>query len=333
MVNMDALFNDAPSFVIAINDASAPYLNNHVISIRLEEHRGFEADTLNIVIDDAAGRIALPHREAEITLAIGFGADLVEKGKFIVDSIAHSGPPDIITIGAHSADFKKDFIERKSKLYEAHTIGEIVEKIAGEHGFQYSVADRYRDIPLKAKQQADESDANFLTRLAEEFDAIATIKMGKLLFLERGIGKTASGQSMPTVTHRRSDGDQHSYSVNDRNHYTGVEVRYMPPNSSTRKSLIIGEEERLFRVRKLYNDEREAEIAGEMKLKQLARDAASATLNIARGNPRISPESPLILQGFKKEMDAQKWIVTGVSHEINSQSGFTSELAAEVLPE
>ena len=58
--------------------------------------------------------------------------NLVNKGKFIIDSIAHLGLPDIIMIGVHSADFKKDFLERKGKTYEDLTLESLIEQIAGE---------------------------------------------------------------------------------------------------------------------------------------------------------------------------------------------------------
>ncbi len=52
--------------------------------------------------------------------------------------------------------------------------------------------------------------------------------------------------------------------------------------------------------------------------------------NLARGNPNLTAESPLKLVGFKTEMDNQKWIVTTITHTINSSNGFTSELQGEV---
>lgn len=328
---MMEMFDAKPGFALTVNGMPAHLLNQNINSITLIENRGFDADTLQVTVNDSDGLIALPDRNAEITLAIGFGLNLIDKGKFIVDSITHSGPPDIIIIGAHSADFKKEFLERKSGLYENKTLEEIIEEIAGKHKLEYKVADIFKKIKVPAKQQADESDANLLTRIAEEFDAVATIKNGVLLFLERGKGKTASGESLTTITHHRSAGDQHSYSVSDRNQYTGVEVRYIVPGSAKRKKLIVGEEERLYTIRKLYNNEKEANTAADQQLKRLKRSAASVSVNLARGNAALSAESPLKLVGFKTEMDAQDWIVTTITHTINSSNGFTSELQGEVM--
>lgn len=327
---MIEMFDAKPGFALTVNGMPALLLNQNINSITLTENRGFDADTLQVTVNDSDGLIALPDRNAEITLAIGFGLNLIDKGKFVVDSITHSGPPDVIIIGAHSADFKKEFLERKSGLYENKTLEEIIKEIAGKHKLKYKVADIFKKIKVPAKQQADESDANLLTRIAEEFDAVATIKNNILLFLERGKGKTASGESLATITHHRSAGDQHTYSVSDRNQYSGVEVRYIVPGTAKRKKLIVGEETRLYKIRKLYNNEKEANIAADQQLKRLKRNAASVQVNLARGNATLSAESPLKLVGFKSEMDAHNWIVTTITHTINSSNGFTSELQGEV---
>lgn len=328
---MLAINPNQPNVAITINGMPSALLNNNINSISLIENRGFDADTLQIVINDADGLIALPNRDAEIQIAIGFGMDLISKGKFIVDSVTHSGPPDIITIGAHSADFKKEFLERKSILFENKTIQEIVETIAKAHELESKVAEIYQQIKIKEKSQANESDANLLTRIAEEYDAIATIKNGTLLFLERGTGKTASGESLETIIHHRSDGDKHNYTVSDRDQYSGVEVSYLLQDKAKRKTLIVGEDKRLFKIRKIYNNEEEAKTAAERQLERLKRNRANVSVNLARGNPRLSAESPLKLVGFKTEMDSQDWIVTTITHKIDPSNGFTSEFDGEIV--
>lgn len=330
---MIEMFDNRPGFAITINGMPSLLVNQNLNSLTLVENRGFDADTLQLIINDPDGTIALPNRKAEITLAIGFGMTLINKGKFIVDSVTHTGPPDVISIGAHSADFKREFLERKSDLYENKTLEEIVTKIAGKYGWEPKIADIFKNIKIEAKQQADESDANLLTRLAQEYDAVATVKMGKLLFLERGVGKTANGESLELVVHHRSEGDQHAYSIADRNQYSGVEVRYIVKGQAKRKSVIVGEEERVYKVRKLYNSEAEARVAAERQFERLKRNRATATVNLARGNARLSAESPLQLIGFKTEMDTQKWIVTTITHKIDTSTGFVSQLQAEVVPE
>ena len=51
-------------------------------------------DQLTITLDDADGQLQLPPRGARLTVLIGWkGEPLTEKGTYIVDEIAHEGPP------------------------------------------------------------------------------------------------------------------------------------------------------------------------------------------------------------------------------------------------
>lgn len=236
----------------------------------------------------------------------------------------------MLRFGSHSADFKKVFLERKSKLYEVMTLEELVQKIAEQYGYEFAVADSLKEIEIKAKQQADESDANLLTRLAEDYDAVATIKIGELLFLERGAGKTASGQQIPVITHQRSDGNKHNYSVNDCDHYTGVEARYLLPGKAKRRKTLVGKEGRVYCLRMIFEDEKQAQIAAEKELLKLNRGKASINASLARGNPNLTAESPLKLVGFKSELDAENWIVITATHNLTSGNGVVTELMGEM---
>ncbi|WP_264768351.1 contractile injection system protein, VgrG/Pvc8 family, partial [Klebsiella pneumoniae] len=74
---------------------------------------------------------------------------------------------------------------------------------------------------------SQESDAKFLTRLAERNGGEVSVKAGKLLFLKAGRGVTASGKAIPQVTITRSDGDRHQFSIADRGAYTGVTAKWL----------------------------------------------------------------------------------------------------------
>ncbi len=77
------------------------------MSLTLTDNRGFEADQLDLELDDADGKIVLPRRGAVITLRWLEGQPLFPKGAFTVDEIEHTGAPDRLTIRARSAIFVK----------------------------------------------------------------------------------------------------------------------------------------------------------------------------------------------------------------------------------
>ncbi|MBK1596459.1 phage late control D family protein, partial [Escherichia coli] len=107
--------NKTPAFSISIEGRDiTTVLDNRLMSLTLADNRGFEADQLDLELDDADGKIVLPRRGAVITLALGWkGLPLFPKGAFTVDEIEHTGAPDRLTIRARSADFRETLNTRR----------------------------------------------------------------------------------------------------------------------------------------------------------------------------------------------------------------------------
>src|SRR5699024_6330028 len=125
--------------------------------------------------------LALPPRGAELRLALGWrGQPLVERGTYIVDEVEHSGAPDALTIRARSADMRQGLPGKRTQSWDDLTLGDIIATIAGRHDLAAKTGQTLQGIYLEHIDQTEESDLHFLTRLAERFDAIATVKAGNL---------------------------------------------------------------------------------------------------------------------------------------------------------
>ena len=60
------------------------------------------------------------------------------------------------------------------------------------------------------------------------------------------------------------------------------------------------------------------------------RGRAVFSISLAVGRPDLAPETPITVQGFKAEIDAEAWIVTKVSHSV-SDGGYLSSIDLENL--
>ncbi len=115
---------------------------------------GFEADTLEITIDDADGKIELPPRGVEISVAIGWrGEPLTHKGVFTVDEVSHSGPPDQLVVTARSADFRQDFNVKREYSWHDIKVGKVVSAIAGRYNLTPAVSRQLIDIEIDHADQ------------------------------------------------------------------------------------------------------------------------------------------------------------------------------------
>ncbi|KTR46276.1 late control protein D, partial [Pantoea ananatis] len=192
-------------------------IQKRLISMTLTDNRGFEADQLDIELDDTDGQLQLPRRGVALSLSLGWkGEALFPKGTYTVDEIEHSGTPDRLTLRARSADFRETLNTKREKSWHQTTVGDMVKEIAGRHKLQMALGDDMAKMTIDHLDQTNESDASFLMRLAKQCGAIACIKNGGLLFIRQGQGKTASGRVLPVITLQRKDGDGHRFTLADR---------------------------------------------------------------------------------------------------------------------
>ncbi|KAF1366936.1 phage protein D [Yokenella regensburgei] len=165
---IDAGARIAPAFILELNDKDITHnFYDRLISLTMTDNRGFEADLLDIALDDIDGQIELPQRGAVLTLYLGWkDSALLKMGVFTVDEIQHSGAPDTLTIRARSADFRGSLNSRREESWHDTTLGELVDAIARRNKLTASVAAPLQKIPIPHIDQSQESDAAFLSRLA-----------------------------------------------------------------------------------------------------------------------------------------------------------------------
>lgn len=341
-------------------------ISTRLISLTMTDNRGFEADQLDIELDDADGLVALPVRGAVLTLWLGWkDSALVNKGSFTVDEVEHRGAPDTVTIRARSADFRGSLNSRREESWHDKTLGAIVEAIAARNKLTAAVAPELAKIQLPHIDQAQESDAKFLTRLADRNGGEVSIKAGKLLFLRPGNAVNASGKPIPQVTITRSDGDRHQFAIADRGAYTGVTAQWLHtkepkpkkvkvkrkpkeqhlralqhPKAKAKKKeakvpetregeYMAGEADNVFALTTVYATKAQAVRAATAKWDKLQRGVAEFSINLAVGRADLYPETPVKVSGFKSVIDEQAWIISKVTHSLNN-NGFTTGLELEV---
>lgn len=339
------------------------------ISLSLTDVSGFEADTLTLTLDDADGALTLPEAGHKIRLAIGWvRTGVVDKGEFVIDDIEHSGAPDTVTLTARSAEFCGEFTKKRERAFHATTFGKIAETIAKTHGWTLYIEPNLAQIPIEHIDQQGESDANLLTRMAQEYDATAAVKSNNLIILPKGVAKTASGAGIPPIVITRVTGDGHQFRTTRAEQYSGVVAHWhdsktgkrkrktikrkkttAPSTTSTGKrtatgsntsatqagkneagtrQITLGDSENVYTLPYTYASEKTALRAATAKWAQLQRAAASLTLTLVYGRAELLPLQPLQAVGFKAEIDANNWYVKQCSHSIDA-SGYRTGVECE----
>ncbi|WP_049082771.1 MULTISPECIES: contractile injection system protein, VgrG/Pvc8 family [Acinetobacter calcoaceticus/baumannii complex] len=308
-------------------------INNRLVQMRIENKRGFETDTLDLTLSDHDGLLEIPSKGAVIQAWIGWQlTGLVYKGSFVVKEVEHAGAPDVLRIRATSGDMKKSLKKKKERSFDDIALGDLIRKIAIEHDLNDQVSEELANHKIIHIDQ-NESDANLLTRLADEHDAIATIKNGMLLFMPKGKSQTISGQELPTFVLTRSKGDEHRYSFSDGGEeVTAIRAFYYDDKMAKKLEVIVGDQshQNIKELRHIHRDKQTATLAARAKLNHFKRTAETLSYRLARGVPDLIPEQTFLFIGVKEQIDEIFWLGTTITDTLNDR-GYTTDLQLEVF--
>ena len=325
-----------PVFRITVDGQDiAQRISPRLISLELTDNRGLEADQLSITLSDHDGLLAMPATGAQLRLWLGWSdTGLVDKGSYTLDEIEHSGAPDTLSLRARSAELRKSLKTRRERSWSNTTLGEVIRDVALGNGLKPTIAQQLDALIILQLDQANESDANLIARLGEEFDAVASVKAGCLLCMPSGGGRSVTGIALPHITLTREDGDQHRYLQADRDSYDGVRAYFYDINSAQKQQAIAGGGENLKDLRHTYSDQQSALRAARAEFNRLQRGSATLSYTLAKARPDLIPELTYSLMGVKDEIDAIIWYGGNVLHSLSAENGYTMSLELESkLPE
>jgi phage protein D len=308
-------------------------LRPRLIDLSITSCREDTADQLDIRLDDADGRLAIPPRNAVLRVWLGWDGELTDKGSFTVDEVEHGGAPDVLTLRARSANLRSDLRAQREQSYHATTCGAIVDELAGRNGLTPKCHPSLAGQAVDHIDQTNESDVNFLNRLGKRYDAVATIKAGALIFSPIGAGTTASGKPLPAITITRASGDQHRWHAADRNAYSGVRARYQDVGAGKTGDVIAGTDngKGLKTLRHTYATKANALRAARSEFQKIQRGAVTFDITLARGRADVYPEQHATVRGFKADIDGSEWIVVRVEDRLGD-AGYTTSLELECKP-
>lgn len=305
-----------------------------LVSLQLTDNRGLEADQLDVTLSDHDGALVIPPHGAKLQLWLGWSdSGLIDKGVYVVDETEHSGAPDVLSIRARGVDLRAGFKAHRERSWHTCTLEQVLQDIATAYGLQTAIAPALGAQTIAHLDQANESDANLLTRLGQAYDALATVKADRLLFMPIGAATSVSGVALPHITLTRVDGDQHRYLQADRDSYSGVRAYYYDANSAEKKQAIAGQGDNYKDLRHTYADRDSALAAARAELQRLQRGSATLSYSLAKGRPELIPELTYSLQGVKDEIGAIVWLGGNVSHDFSSEAFVTRLELESKLPD
>lgn len=321
-----------PFFDIAINGVYGLAENavGKCISLQVTDSAGFENPKVVLAFNDDPPN-EIPDKNTPIGIVIGYhemkGAASKYNGvkqsygTFYLDEVRLSKPPNIMELTAHTCYMGNRFKKIKDRDFHNKTLMQIVGQIAEDNEITAVISDEIDDTVVKHADQSNVSDMEFLTRLAQDHDAVFKIIESILYFGRKGAIKAISGQPTPVIELYDEDVTMYSVLSQERSVYTGVRARYINRSTGEEEVALAGEEGNTRTLPHRYVDKEEAQDAADARFNDLDKEAETLTFSCV-GNPNIVAESPILLKDFRDGI-SKIWQVDRVTHSI-SASGFTT---------
>ena len=292
-------------------------LQDPLVSLTILDEAGIKSDTAELQLDDRGYAIAVPPTGATFQIALGFVGDLVEIGRYVVDEVSGEIAPATLAISAKAADMLGEIRARKTRHWRDVTVQDIVAKIAGEHGLKASISAELKDHFYGYLAQTSESDLAFLTRLANDLDALAKPAGGYLLFTKRGTGKAADGSALPVFKIHQSQMARGSWTLTGRRKYASVIAEWGARDMATNNKAIAGRGTPALNLRHRYPSQAEAQRAADAALEKSRRASGKIRIDLGGFWGDLMAEAKVDLQGIKPELTGE-WLITRVQHRLTN---------------
>ncbi|MGB0901209.1 phage late control D family protein [Halocynthiibacter sp.] len=297
-----------------------------LISLEIIDREGIRSDTLRLVFNDAAPHFDSPRRGAVANVTIqpnDGGGGFV--GSYVIDSVDYNCHPYTISVGGHSADLRSEMKTQRSRHWDDRSVKDIVSEIAGAYDLEVKISDVVSSHVYKWIGQQDESDLQFLERLAKRHGALFTIKNGALLWLERGVGKTADGVEVPAavIVFEAIIADSCRTSETDVDRFGKVKAFYQDRAGAKRQEVVVdgdpdasGEHV----IREAFGTKAEALAGAQAFAREMLRGLVNTTCTIS-GRPGLMAGQPLSYLGVRPGIDGKQFILGMVKHNFSKSSG------------
>lgn len=329
-----------PWYEIAFNGASvSSAVRPRLIEATVTDATGVESDAVSVTLDNA-DPIAMPAKGGTISFAGGYKeTGVLPFGTFIIEEVEKTGPLARLTVTGRSATIGEAMKQRKNRAFEDQTVAAIIAAIAGENGLSPAVAGALGGKIIPYRAQLGESDANLLTWLGERFNAVATVKEGKLVFAKKGEGLTVSGGAMPVVAVAPDDlyGEAAwHWKGAGRPMHGRVQAYWHDLKEGVRKKVETaskgggkpfgGGSDYLAELTQLFQDEAEARDAAEGKAAELDQAGEELSLELI-GRPELRAECQLTIAGLDPDADGV-WVVEQAVHNFTGDGIYTTAVTA-----
>ena len=293
--------------------------------IEVLDKAGVDADTCDITLK-AQKTLAIPESGADVVVRLGFReSSLWEVFKGVANRVGRSGPPDVLHIQATGIALSDDKRLQGSNVrsWNDATLGEIVTDIIQVAGFKARVHDSLSNIEVKRLIQSIETDIELLSALMRVYGGVLKSDGETVAAIPRDVLERADGAKLPSVTVKRGECQNYSWSRRHRQGYQTIVAFWQDSAMGATQAVVEGSGKPEKRLKTIFSTE---DAATKAARKELATIKQINTFRATINGRFIAVGSPLEVEDFPNLID-QSYQVVNVTHSYGD--GYTTQIEAE----
>lgn len=289
------------NYKIVVNDEDVTQkVSQHFISLQVTDNDKDDSDEITLTL---SAKFKRPSYQDKIKVFLGYDQALEFAGLYFVQT-TNIRDNRQLTIRATGVDFNGDLKQRKSITYppavlseETTTLANVVTQIAKRHDLEVKT-----DLDVGHRfEQINESDLNFLNRLAKEYNAVFNIKNNTLYFMKQG-------GEVPTVDIDINRCQSSDITYTNKTLYKSCKAIYHNTKANEKHEVSTGDESPQLVIQGQWLNDDDAMTAAINALKRANKSNVDGTL---------TTKGQLIFAGSKLTLDNEEYEITQVVHDIS----------------
>jgi Bacteriophage probable baseplate hub protein len=308
-------------------------ISRMVLSIGYADELGGRSGELELELEDRERRWQgpwFPQAGDSVSLLIGYSDELLLPcGDFQVDELEIEGPPDVFHLRCLPAWITPALRTRNSFGYENQTFPQIAATIAARHSMTVSGTSNQPDLSYLRITQKQETDLEFLHRIAFEHDYDFTVRGTQLVFYSR-----ATLEAQPAVlTLYRKAVERFRFVTRTHRIYQRAQTAYFDPHGkqlyaqAAQANPTVATGDVLKIVARCENGQQALERA-KAALHQTNRLLVTCRL-VAPGTTRLVAGNIVALSGWGA-MDG-RYLVERAEHRLSRDTGYVTEAGLRMV--
>lgn len=334
-----------PDFKIILNDNDdvTAAVQDYLITLSVTDSIDERSDACQIVLADPDQTLALPSKNGKVNVHMGYrGQGLQDMGSFFINEVVLSGTPDTMTINADSANLSNVLKEPKQRNWNGRTLGAIVATIAEESRSEAAVQEELQSFFFDKLSQDNESDHQFLRRVALMTNAIYKPGGRKLAMIKHDSLTSVSGKPLSPVTLPFNQLISWDYRNPDRALFDTVRTWWHDEWAGQYKEIFVALSEAgryevtekspggsVYTVRNYYATKDSAVAEAKSILQRLKKNTEQLSLSLP-GDVRLLCEVPVTITGGRPEFN-RRWIVAEAGHNLSASGYLTDVVLSPVI--